>query len=84
VVFYNGSPVERFGSFVGVAVHGWAVSLDRTFLVHDHADTLGQGRIRLQVTFPRAGDYVIFIQPSIPTSDGQLFPVLRQMLTIEP
>jgi hypothetical protein len=83
LILKNAAPVNKFGEFVGVPVHSWAVSLDRTFLVHDHVDVLGKGQIKAEFTFPKPGDYAIFIQPAIPSGDHQDIPMLRYPITVK-
>jgi len=79
----DGQLVRRYGKFVGIEVHSFAVSSDREFFVHDHATPVSNGVVKAHFTFPRAGDYVVFLQPTVLTEDGkELRTVLRHAVTI--
>jgi hypothetical protein len=82
MLLHGGRPATAFGRFVGVAVHAWALSADGQWLVHDHAEVVGGGRVDAHFTFPRSGDYVIFLQPALLTPAGQVEPVLRHNLRV--
>lgn len=73
----HGRRVQSFGRFAGVEAHVWGASRDGQFLVHDHGVVLEDGTIEATLTFPLAGEYYTFPQPTV-LSDGQeLRPVLR-------
>ena len=79
----DGSPVAQFGKFIGVEVHAFAVSSDRTWFKHDHAEPKGGGKVTAHFRFPKAGDYVIFLQPTVVVEEGrELRPMLRFKVTV--
>jgi hypothetical protein len=79
----DGKPVEKFGNFVGVSVHSFAVSRDRVFFVHDHAEPAGNGIISAHFKFPKPGDYVVFLQPTVVTGEGRhVTTVLRHAVRV--
>jgi hypothetical protein len=82
-ILLDGKPVEKFGNFVGVPVHTFAVSKDREFFVHDHADVADRGIVSAHFKFPKPGDYVVFLQPSVVIGEGrQVTTVLRHVATV--
>ncbi|HEU0204752.1 MAG TPA: hypothetical protein VFR86_30430 [Burkholderiaceae bacterium] len=82
-ILLDGKPVEKFGSFVGVSVHTFAVSRDRVFFVHDHAELAGQGIVSAHFKFPKPGDYVVFLQPTVLTREGKkVTTVLQHAVTV--
>ncbi len=83
LIALDGKPVSRFGQFIGVEVHEFAVSADREWFVHDHAEPLGSGRVDAHYHFPKAGQYVIFLQPTVFTEANlEIRPMLRHTVTI--
>lgn len=76
LISLDGAPVTRFGKFVGVSVHSFAVSMDRKWFKHDHAEPTGNGKVKAHFEFPRAGEYVIFLQPTVAVEGRELRPML--------
>ena len=74
----DGQPVAGYNKFMGVAVHSFAVSRDRTVLLHDHAQVLPEGGLNAHFVLPHAGDYVLFLEPTIKVgSKGQIRRLVR-------
>ena len=83
LIALDGKPVQRFGQFIGVQVHSFAVSTDREWFRHDHAEPMGKGVVDAHYHFPKAGQYVIFLQPTIDTEAGrEIRPILRHTVTV--
>ena len=83
LIALDGKPVQRFGQFKGVQVHSFAVSTDREWFRHDHADAMGKGIVDAHYHFPKAGQYVILLQPTITTEAGrEIRPILRHTVTV--
>jgi len=59
------------------------VLIRRSEIISHDYHILGNGRIRLEITFPQTGDYIVFVQPAVPTTSGQLTPILPYPLTIK-
>jgi len=79
----DGKPPAAYGKFKDVSVHAFAVSMDREFLVYDHAETLRDGVVRAAFSFPTPGQYVIFLQPTVITDGADLRQMLRHELTVQ-
>jgi hypothetical protein len=81
LIALDGQPVSRFGQFFGVQVHSFAISTDREWFKHDHAEPLGNGKVDTHFQFPKAGPYVVFLQPTI-AGDVESRPILRHTVTV--
>lgn len=81
LIALDGQPVRRFGQFFGVQVHSFAISTDREWFKHDHAEPLGSGKVDAHFQFPKAGPYVVFLQPTI-AGDVESRPILRHTVTV--
>jgi hypothetical protein len=81
LIALDGQPVRRFGHFFGVQVHSFAISTDREWFKHDHAEPLGRGKVDAHFQFPKPGSYVVFLQPSV-AGDVESRPMLRHTVTV--
>jgi hypothetical protein len=84
LIALDGTPVSHFGQFVGVEVHEFAISADREWFKHDHAHPIGSGKIDAHFEFPKAGQYIVFFQPTIITeANREIRPMLRHRITVQ-
>jgi len=78
----DGKPPAKYGQYRNVAVHAFAVSKNRDFLVHDHAETQANGLVNATFTFPKSGEYVIFLQPTVIADEIHLTHMLRHEVSV--
>jgi hypothetical protein len=83
LIALDGKPVSHFGQFVGVEVHEFAISANREWFKHDHAHPIGSGKIDAHFEFPKAGQYIVFFQPTIITeASREIRPMLRHTIAV--